>query len=102
MQSKTRTTITAVIVLLGVAAGLYHSAFFYTADGVMSPQTAVRLGLLEDDEEGFSRGLVFKKSENGGYDYREGRVIAFVGGTNHTNIDLATECERLGGCKVRK
>jgi hypothetical protein len=101
MQNRTRTTITAVIVLLGVAAGLYNSAFFYTADGVMSTQTAVRLGLLEDGEAGFSRGLVFKKSGNGGYDYREGRVIAFIGGTSHTNIDLVAECERLGGCQLR-
>ena len=102
MQNRTRTTITIVIVLLGLTIGLYHSAFFYTADGVMSPETALSLGLLTEDEAQFSRGLVFRKSESGGYDYKEGRVIAFIGGTSHTEIDLVAECERLSGCQLRK
>jgi hypothetical protein len=104
-----RTLIPAAIAILitsvatfGVAAVLYHSVFFYKADGVMSPKTAVRVGLMTHDEALSSRGLAFKKSESGGYVYREGRVIAFIDGTNRTSIDLATECERLGGCEVRK
>lgn len=90
------------VAIFGIAAVLYHSVFFYKADGVMSPETAMRVGLMTDDAVLSSRGLAFQKSESGGYDYREGRVIAFIDGTNHTNINLAIECERLGGCEVRK
>jgi hypothetical protein len=67
----------------------------------MSPETAMRLGLLRNDEAQFSDAVVFRKSENGGYDYRKGRTLAFIGQTNHTDIDLAVECERLGGCELR-
>jgi hypothetical protein len=41
-------------------------------------------------------GLSFRRNEDGGYDYREGRAISFVGRTLHNDIDLAAECERLG------
>lgn len=49
----------------------------------MSPKTAVRLGLMEDNEAPFT-GLSFRKNEDGSYDYREGRAISFVGRTLHT------------------
>jgi hypothetical protein len=45
---------------------------------------------MKDEEAPLSGGFAFKKTKAGGYDYREGRVIAFIGRTNHTNIDLAT------------
>ena len=35
------------VVVSGFAAILYHNVFFYTADGYISPKTAVCLGLLE-------------------------------------------------------
>jgi hypothetical protein len=54
---------------------------------------------MKDNEAPFSGGLSFKKSENGGYDYREGSAIALIGGTSHTDIDVVAECERLGGCE---
>jgi len=100
-MQNSRTIILAGVAILGTVASLYHSAFFYKADGYMSPQTAVRLGLMKDNEAPFSGGLSFKKSENGGYDYREGSAIAFIGGTSHTDIDVVAECERLGGCEWR-
>ena len=59
------------VVILGFAASMYHSVFFYTADGYMSPETAVRVGLMKDEEAPFSGGLAFRKTEAGGYDYRE-------------------------------
>lgn len=90
------------VAIFGIAPILYHTVFFYKADGVMSPATAMRLGFMKDDEASSSHGLAFKKRESGGYDYREGRLIAFIDETNHTDIDLATECERLGGCEMRK
>ena len=90
------------VVILGVAAALHHAVFFYTADGYMSPKTAVRVGLMKDEEAAFSGGLAFRKTRGDGYDYREEMATAFVDRTSHTNIDLATECERLGGCELRK
>jgi hypothetical protein len=89
------------IAMLGIAASLCHGAFFYKAEGYMSPETAIRLGLLKDDEARFSDGVVFRKSENGGYDYRKGRAITFIGQMSHTEIDLLAECERLRGCELR-
>jgi hypothetical protein len=58
------------IVILGIAALLYHSLFFYKADGVMSRETAKRLGIMKDDGASFSSKLAFRKSEAGGYFYR--------------------------------
>ena len=86
------------VAILGVGAILYHTVFFYKADGVMSPETAARAGLVRDDGTRFSSELAFKKGEAGFY-YRERRATAFIDRTNYTGIDLATECKRLGGCK---
>ena len=88
--------------ILGLAAALYHSLFFYKADGVMSRETAKRLGFMKDDRASFSAELAFRKSETGGYFYREGGPAAFIDETSYTTIDLAAECERLGGCQLRK
>jgi hypothetical protein len=90
------------VVVSGFAAILYHNVFFYTADGYMSPKTAMRLGLVDYEEASSSGGLAFKKSGPGIYAYREGRVTAFIGRTSHTRIDLVAECEHLGGCELRK
>jgi hypothetical protein len=90
------------VVILGFAAALYHSVFFYTADGYMSPKTAVRVGLMKDEEAQFSGGLAFRKTGGGGYDYREEMARAFIDRTSHTDIDLVAECERLGDCELRK
>ena len=90
------------VVVSGFTAVLYHNVFFYKADGVMSPQTAVRVGLIKDEKALLSGGLAFKKSGAGSYGYREGKITAFIGRTSYTNIDLVAECERLGGCELRK
>ncbi|ABB73468.1 hypothetical protein [Nitrosospira multiformis] len=90
------------IVILGFAAALYHSLFFYKADGVMSRETAKRLGLLRDDPASFPAELAFRKSETGGYFYRKGGGTAFIDETSYTTIDLIAGCERLGGCQLRK
>jgi hypothetical protein len=90
------------VVILGFVAALNHSVFFYTADGYMSPKTAVRVGLMKDEEAPFSGGLAFRKTEAGGYDYREEMARAFIDRTSHTHIDLIAECERLGDCELRK
>jgi hypothetical protein len=60
------------VAILGVGAVLYHTVFFYKADGVMSPETAVRARLVRDDGTWFSSELAFKKGEAGFY-YRERR-----------------------------
>ncbi|SEN09048.1 hypothetical protein SAMN05216404_102328 [Nitrosospira multiformis] len=91
-----------VIVAWVLAAALRHSVFFYTADGYMSPRTAVRVGLMKDEEASFSGGLAFRKTGGGGYDYREEMAIAFIDQTGHTDIDLLAVCERLGDCELRK
>ena len=91
-----------VLVIWGLAAALHHSVFFYTADGYMSPKTAVRVGLMKDEEAPFSGGLAFRKTGGGGYDYREEMATAFINRTGHTDIDLLAECERLGDCELRK
>ncbi|WP_074976069.1 hypothetical protein [Nitrosospira multiformis] len=44
------------IVIGGFAAISYLTVFFYTADGYMSPRTAVRVGLLENEEASTSAG----------------------------------------------
>ena len=87
--------------ICGLAAALHHSVFFYTADGYMSPKTAVRVGLMKDEEAPFSGGLAFRKTA-GGYDYREEMATAFIDRTGHTDIDLVAECQRLGDCELRK
>ncbi|SEN96499.1 hypothetical protein SAMN05216404_10958 [Nitrosospira multiformis] len=104
-----RAFIPAVVAILvtgtaisGFAAVLYHSLFFYKADGVMSRETARRLGLMKDDGAPFPDELAFRKSETGGYFYREGGITAFIDETSYTTIDLIAECERLGGCQLRK
>jgi hypothetical protein len=100
------TVLTAAAVLItgtvigGLAAISYHTVFFYTADGYMSHETAVRAGLVENEEA--LGGLAFRKAEGGGYDYREEMATAFVDLTGHTDIDLFAECERLGDCELRK
>ena len=86
----------------GLTAILYHNVFFYKADGYMSSETAMRVGLMKDEKAPLSSGLAFKKSGASSYAYREGRVTAFIGRTNHTSIDLVAECERLGGCELRR
>jgi hypothetical protein len=104
-----RPVVLAVVAILatGIAIGglvaiLYHTVFFYTADGYMSPKTAVRVGLLENEEALSSGGVAFRKAEGGGYDYREEMGTAFTDLTGHTDIDLFAECERLGDCELRK
>ncbi|SFU63384.1 hypothetical protein [Nitrosospira multiformis] len=104
-----RTFIPTVIAILvtgtaisGFAAAVYHGLFFYKADGVMSRETAKRSGLMKDDGASFSAELAFRKSETGGYFYREGGITAFIDETSYTTIDLLAECERLGGCQFRK
>jgi hypothetical protein len=91
-----------VIAAWVLAAALRHSVFFYTADGYMSPRTAVRVGLMKDEEASFSGGLAFRKTGGGGYEYREEMATAFINRTGHTDIDLFAECERLGDCELRK
>jgi hypothetical protein len=90
------------IVIGGFAAISYHTVFFYTADGYMSPRTAARVGLLENEEALTSGGVAFRKAEGGGYDYRKEMATAFIDLTGHTDIDLLAECERLGDCELRK
>ncbi|SEA71465.1 hypothetical protein SAMN05216411_12137 [Nitrosospira multiformis] len=90
------------IVILGFAALLRHTVFFYTADGYMSSQTAVSLGLMRVEEVPLSGGLAFRKTEDGGYDFREEMARAFIDPTSHTNIDLVAGCESLGNCRLRK
>ena len=104
-----RAFIPAVVAILvtgtaisGFAAALYHGLFFYKADGVMSRETAKHLGLMKDDGAPFPAELAFRKSEAGGYFYREGGIAAFIDETGYTTIDLVSECERLGGCQLRK
>ena len=103
-----RAFIPAVVAILvtgaaisGFAAAIYHGFFFYKADGVMSRETAKHLRLMKDDGASYSE-LVFRKSETGGYFYREGGITAFIDETSYTTIDLLAECERLGGCQLRK
>lgn len=91
-----------IIVVIGTVASSYHSAFFYKADGYISPRTAVRLGLMDDREAPFAGGLAFKRDSAGGYEYRDGSALAIFGKTRHTDIDIAAECQRLGGCEWRK
>jgi hypothetical protein len=99
-------TVVAILItgtaISGLAAVLYHSLFFNKADGVMSPETAKRVGLMKNDGASFSAELAFRKSETGGYFYREGGPTAFIDETSYTTIDLVAECERLGGCQLRK
>jgi hypothetical protein len=99
-------TVIAILVtgtaISGFAAAVYHGLFFYKADGVMSRETAKRSGLMKDDGASFSAELAFRKSETGGYFYREGGITAFIDETSYTTIDLLAECERLGGCQFRK
>lgn len=90
------------VVIWGFAAILNHTVFFYTANGYMSPKTAVHAGLLKDEEAQSSGALDFRKTSPGGYDYREEMARGFIGLTGHTDIDLVAECERLGGCVWRK
>ena len=68
----------------------------------MSPETAIRVGLIKNEEATSSGRLAFRKTEAGGYNYREGKATAFMDGTGYTHIDLLAECERLGGCELRK
>ena len=89
-------------VILGAAAGLYHSFFLYKADGFMSPETAARAGLVKNDSTPFSSELAFKKTEAGGFYYRERRATAFIDRTSYTSTDLAMECKRRGGCERRR
>ncbi|MBV2235517.1 MAG: hypothetical protein KUL75_08225 [Sterolibacterium sp.] len=79
-----------IIVLLGSIASVYHSRFFYQADGYMSPKTAVRLVLIEEREASFSGGLSFKRNKEASvYEYRDGRATAFLARINHTDLDIA-------------
>jgi hypothetical protein len=65
----------------------------------MSDALRPRAGLVKDDSTPFSSELAFKKTEAGGFFYRERRATAFIERTSYTAIDLATEC-KLGRLRV--
>ena len=90
----------AVIVLS--ALYIRHEWFFFTADGVISPKTAVSLGLIDEKDEPWVGGIVFKQNAAGGYDFRDGHVALFGGKTGHTEIDVLDVCIKAGECQVKK
>lgn len=91
----------AVVVVAGAAASLAHTAFVFQSDGFMSPKTAAALKLIDEKAAPFSSGLAYKKDPDGGYKYREAGELMLFSTSQHTDVDLAVECKRLGGCEKR-
>lgn len=87
--------------LVNVSLAFAHSLFYYQRDIIMSPKAAVRLGLMNDSHAPWAVGLVFRKNDNGGFDYRDRSQFSFLASTQHTDLDIPAECERVGGCEVR-
>jgi hypothetical protein len=95
------TSLVIVLFIVGTVRAFSHSNFFSSREVMMSPKTAVRLGLLSETDAPWAGGLVFKKNDMGGFDYREGRGLSFLTSTRSTDLDVPAECERVGGCDVR-
>lgn len=77
-----------------------HASFVRHAEIIMTPQTAVGLGLMSESFAPRSGGLVFQKNKLGGFDYRDAKAFAYARSTDSTNLDIPAECERIGGCEV--
>lgn len=88
------------VFIVGSVMGLRHNSFVQDADGLISPRTAERMGLLSDREAPFSNGLAFKDDAHAGFAYRETGVAGVMAPTMHTRLDLRAECRRLAGCQV--
>ncbi|WP_156443853.1 hypothetical protein [Burkholderia savannae] len=74
--------------------------FFLTADGYVSPRTAVDAGLMSENDAPWSGGLAFKALASGGYEYTRGRDYFGVG-RKRTDVDLAALCAQIGGCELK-
>lgn len=102
MKQNLRFSVILLFVAVMSALAIRHEWFFWTSDGVLSPKTAVSLRLIDESEAPWVGGLAFKRSANGGYDFREGRVIHFVGSTHHTDVDMLAACIQAAECKTKQ
>jgi len=90
------------LVVAATALVIRHEWFFFTSDGVISPKTAVSLGLIGENDAPWVGGLVFKRANEGGYDFREGHVTHFAGRTRHTEVDMFAACIKAGECVAKR
>lgn len=98
----TRAMLIGAILMVAISTiyGFSHSNFVSNREIRMSPRTAVSLGLLSETEAPWSARLVFKKNDDGGYDYRDGGGLSVFTRTRTTDLDVRAECERIGGCEI--
>lgn len=90
---------------MGIAMLIFHKTRFeQQADGVMSPEAAVQLGLISHDEESHVRQVWFLRARDGWFQYRAAyRSLNGKAGVIHaaTHVDIAKVCATMSPADCR-